>query len=80
MTFARFLRSAVAGHHLAGRIGGEEFAILLPGTNLVAARLFAEGARNAFASLTVEGMPATKAVHGEFRRRGTGAAEKASAI
>ena len=66
MTFARFLRSAVAGHHLAGRIGGEEFAILLPGTNLVAARLFAEGARNAFASLTVEGMPATKRFTASF--------------
>ena len=49
VTFAGFLRSAMAEHHVAGRIGGEEFAILLPGTNLVAARLFAEGARNAFA-------------------------------
>ena len=39
-------------HSVAGRIGGEEFAIVLPGTNLVAARLFAEGARSAFASLT----------------------------
>ena len=61
VTFARFLRSAMAEHHVAGRIGGEEFAILLPGTNLVAARLFAEGARSAFSSLTVEGMPATSA-------------------
>jgi diguanylate cyclase (GGDEF)-like protein len=60
VTFARFLRSAMADHHLAGRIGGEEFAVLLPGTNLVAARLFAEGARNAFASLTVDGMAPTK--------------------
>jgi diguanylate cyclase (GGDEF)-like protein len=66
VTFAGFLRSAMAGHHVAGRIGGEEFAILLPGTNLVAARLFAEGARNAFASLTVEGMPATKRFTASF--------------
>ena len=66
VTFARFLRSAMAEHHVAGRIGGEEFAILLPGTNLVAARLFAEGARNAFASLTVEGMPATKRLTASF--------------
>jgi diguanylate cyclase (GGDEF)-like protein len=64
--FARFLRSAMAEHHIAGRIGGEEFAILLPGTNLVAARLFAEGARNAFASMTVEGMPATKRLTASF--------------
>ena len=66
VTFARFLRSAMAEHHLAGRIGGEEFAILLPGTNLVAARLFAEGARNAFSSLTVEGLPETKRFTASF--------------
>ena len=73
VTFARFLRSALAEHHVAGRVGGEEFAILLPGTNLVAARLFAEGARNAFASLTVEGMPATKRFTASF-----GVAERAA--
>lgn len=56
-TFADFLRSAMAGRHVAGRIGGEEFAILLPGTNLAAARLFAEGARSAFATLEIRGMP-----------------------
>jgi diguanylate cyclase (GGDEF)-like protein len=66
VTFARFLRSAMADHHLAGRIGGEEFAVLLPGTNLVAARLFAEGARNAFASLTVDGMAPTKRFTASF--------------
>jgi diguanylate cyclase (GGDEF)-like protein len=66
VTFARFLRSAMAEHHVAGRIGGEEFAILLPGTNLVAARLFAEGTRNAFASLAIEGMPATKRFTASF--------------
>ncbi len=48
--FAAFLKSAIAEHQLAGRIGGEEFAVLLPGTNVVAARLFAEGARSAFSA------------------------------
>jgi len=66
VTFARFLRSAMAEHHVAGRIGGEEFAILLPGTNVVAARLFAEGARNAFASLPIDGMPETKRFTASF--------------
>ena len=66
VTFAGFLRSAMAEHHVAGRIGGEEFAILLPGTNLVAARLFAEGARSAFAALTVDGMPETKRFTASF--------------
>jgi diguanylate cyclase (GGDEF)-like protein len=66
VAFASFLRSAVASHHLAGRVGGEEFAILLPGANLVAARLFAEGARSAFATLAVDGMPAAKRFTASF--------------
>ncbi|TIQ35629.1 MAG: GGDEF domain-containing protein [Mesorhizobium sp.] len=56
-TFAGFLREATAEHHVAGRIGGEEFAIILPGTNLAAARLFAEGARSAFSALPIDGLP-----------------------
>jgi diguanylate cyclase (GGDEF)-like protein len=66
VSFAGFLRSAMAEHHLAGRIGGEEFAILLPGTNLVAARLFAEGARAAFPALAIEGLPEGKRVTASF--------------
>ncbi len=57
--FANFLRSALSDHHVAGRIGGEEFAIVLPGTNLVAARLFAEGVRGIAGGLSVEGLPQT---------------------
>ena len=57
-TFAGFLREAAAEHHVAGRIGGEEFAIILPGTNLAAARLFAEGARSAFGALPIDCLPA----------------------
>jgi diguanylate cyclase (GGDEF)-like protein len=57
--FAQFLRTALSDHHVAGRIGGEEFAIVLPGTNLVAARLFAEGVRGVAAGLSVEGIPET---------------------
>lgn len=57
VAFAGFLRGTIAPHHIAARIGGEEFAILLPGANLVSARLFAEGIRNGFRSVRVEGMP-----------------------
>jgi diguanylate cyclase (GGDEF)-like protein len=55
--FAGFLRKVADGHHVAGRIGGEEFAIILPGANLAAARLFAEGARSGFAAISIDGLP-----------------------
>ncbi|WP_341872192.1 GGDEF domain-containing protein [Pseudaminobacter salicylatoxidans] len=55
--FAGFLRDTASAGHVAGRIGGEEFAILLPGANLVTARLFAEATRTAFCGLPVEGLP-----------------------
>ena len=55
--FARFIQESKAGHHVAGRIGGEEFAIILPGAHLASARLFAEGARSAFSGMPVNGLP-----------------------
>lgn len=55
--FALFLRSTTEASHATGRIGGEEFAIILPGANLVSARLFAEGARSAFSTISVDGLP-----------------------
>lgn len=55
--FAATLREGAAGHHVLGRIGGEEFAALLPGSNLAAARLFAETVRSAFAGRAIEGVP-----------------------
>jgi diguanylate cyclase (GGDEF)-like protein len=66
VSFADFIRSAMNNRHVAGRIGGEEFAILLPGTNVVAARLFAEGARNAFSGLEIDGLPNDKRVTASF--------------
>ncbi|RUM98430.1 GGDEF domain-containing protein [Pseudaminobacter arsenicus] len=63
--FASFLHTA-AEHHLAGRIGGEEFAVILPGTNLTAARLFAEGARSAFSGLPISGLPDSQRVTASF--------------
>lgn len=66
VSFADFIHSAMTNQHVAGRIGGEEFAILLPGTNVVAARLFAEGARNAFSSLEIDGLPSDKRVTASF--------------
>jgi diguanylate cyclase (GGDEF)-like protein len=57
-SFSRLLRQAASNHHVTARIGGEEFAILLPGLNLAGARLFAEGVRSAFGGLPAEGLPA----------------------
>jgi len=65
-TFAAFLSDAAAGRYVAGRVGGEEFAVLLPGANLAAARLFAEGARTAFSSLPVQGLPASQRFTASF--------------
>lgn len=55
--FSRFVHESTSAHHIAGRIGGEEFAIILPGAHLGAARLFAEGARSAFSGLPIDGLP-----------------------
>ncbi|MDQ6434048.1 GGDEF domain-containing protein [Mesorhizobium sp. LHD-90] len=55
--FATVLKDAAGTRPIAARLGGEEFAIVLPGANLVAARLFAEGVRSAFSTLPVGGLP-----------------------
>jgi diguanylate cyclase (GGDEF)-like protein len=55
--FATHLASALGENHIAGRIGGEEFAVILPGANAAAGRLFAESIRTAFVGGTIEGLP-----------------------
>ena len=54
--FSEVMRQ-VAGDHALGRIGGDEFAILLLGTELSTARLIAEGARVAFSQSVIGGLP-----------------------
>lgn len=54
--FAAKLQSA-GSRAVVGRVGGEEFAVLMPSTDLVAGRLFAETVREAFCSETVGGVP-----------------------
>ena len=48
--FGEHLASAAGATGIVGRIGGEEFAVLLPGNGLSSARLFAEGLRVSFAA------------------------------
>ncbi len=51
--FAETLRETLRKVDLAGRLGGEEFAILLPGTDIQAAYLFAERLREQVAGMAV---------------------------
>ena len=55
--FSQLLADCVANRRSAARIGGEEFAVLLAGSNLATARLFAENVRSAFAMQKITGMP-----------------------
>ncbi|MER8572215.1 GGDEF domain-containing protein [Mesorhizobium sp. M1338] len=64
--FAAKLRSAAGARGVAGRIGGEEFAVLLPLTDLAAARLFAEAVRTVYSAGHVDGLPAGTKVTASF--------------
>ena len=57
ISFADCLRACLGPTSIAGRVGGEEFAVLIEGANLTAARLFAEGVRVAFAALPSTAVP-----------------------
>jgi diguanylate cyclase (GGDEF)-like protein len=55
--FAARLHTAAGPRGVAGRLGGEEFALVLPSADLAAARMLAEGVRTAFSSGMVDGLP-----------------------
>ncbi len=55
--FAERLRTGTSGDHIVGRMGGEEFAVLLCGSDLRAARLFAEGIRTTFSTAPCVELP-----------------------
>lgn len=64
--FASKLRMAAGSRGVAGRIGGEEFAVLLPLADLGAARLFAESVRTLFSAGKVNGMLPGRRVTASF--------------
>lgn len=49
--FANVLKAPADSRAILGRLGGEEFAVFIPGANLAVARLYAEGVRSGFAGL-----------------------------
>lgn len=57
VAFAAVLRDTAPAGAVVGRMGGEEFAVFIPGANLAIARLLAETLRTSFASLSIPGLP-----------------------
>ncbi|MBN9275580.1 MAG: diguanylate cyclase [Mesorhizobium sp.] len=55
--FAGRLHMAAGNRGVAGRLGGEEFAVVLPFADLAAARMLAEAVRTAFSAGMVDGLP-----------------------
>lgn len=64
--YADLLREASASMHTIGRIGGEEYAVVLSHCNLATAKLFAENVRAAFAEHQLPGFPETKRFTASF--------------
>jgi diguanylate cyclase (GGDEF)-like protein len=64
--FAERLRTACGRSAVTGRLGGEEFAVLLPACDLAAARGFAEDVRASFAKGSVPGLPGNAVVTASF--------------
>lgn len=64
--FSRVLLGLMPSHAVAGRLGGEEFAVFLPRVNLADARVLAHGIRAALASKRIDGLPATVKITASF--------------
>ncbi len=64
--FAARLRIAAGTRGVAGRLGGEEFAVLLPLADPAAARLLAEAVRAVFSAEAIDGLPPEVRVTASF--------------
>ncbi len=78
--FANCLGGAAGSAHLAARIGGEEFAVVLTGANLKTGRLFAEAVRTACSTLAVDGLPDDYSVTASFGLAETRAGEDLTSL
>lgn len=66
MAFADILETTAAERAVVGRLGGEEFAVFIPGANLAAARLYAEGVRSGFSSAPIAALGPDRRVSASF--------------
>ena len=66
MAFADVLGTTADQRAVVGRLGGEEFAVFIPGANLAAARLYAEGVRSGFSSLSIANLGPNRRVSASF--------------
>lgn len=64
--FAQVLGAIADPRSVLGRLGGEEFAVLIPATNLATARLYAEGVRSGFSGLAIAGLPPGRPISASF--------------
>ena len=64
--FAGVLATTADALAVAGRLGGEEFAVYIPDANLMSARLYAEGVRAGFSGLSIAGLGADRRFSASF--------------
>lgn len=64
--FAEILTLTAERSAVIGRMGGEEFAVFMPGANLATARLYAEGVRQSFANLSIVSLGPHRRVSASF--------------
>jgi diguanylate cyclase (GGDEF)-like protein len=65
-SFGEILRSSIPQDAVAGRVGGEEFALFLPATEIETAILFAQALRNTATTITIPGAAALASVTASF--------------
>lgn len=80
VAFAALLRQSAGRYGVAGRLGGEEFAVLLPSADLAAARLLAAGVRTAFVAGPIRDVPDRVRVTASFGVGALSAGETLSAL
>jgi diguanylate cyclase (GGDEF)-like protein len=64
--FARVLKDVMPNRAVAGRLGGEEFVVFLPSTDLEEARVVAHGMRAAMMSQKIDGLAEQARVTSSF--------------